>query len=128
MNPRSSILDIRCSSQRQRKEIPITDPTCELSNDANVIVYTKDSQRLIFFPRINHLEYLNGRNDILFALAGIDGEQDKMEFASKHYGYQAAPGVWPEYRLGDHQALKRLLCALLGEESAESIAVRGMVF
>lgn len=37
---------------------------------------------------------------------------NKKEFCSKHYGYRADDGGWPECKSGDYEALSRLIHAL----------------
>ena len=67
----------------------------------------------------NHLAFGGMDNDYIFKQLYVD----KMEFTKTAYGYTPANTMFPEYKMGDMAAAKRVVIALWRECDKQDMAV-----
>jgi hypothetical protein len=61
--------------------------------------------------RKDYLSNIRTNNDTIFVVLKLN----KMQVATKAYGYESVDGFWPECRKGDYAALTRLVIFLFEE-------------
>ncbi|QQV89774.1 hypothetical protein Calle1_41 [Cellulophaga phage Calle_1] len=79
----------------------------------------------------NHLSSVKGGNEQVFKMFDMYTDEERIDFCTKAYGYPAEFGMCPECRIGDYEALTRLVESFKDLESKiiikskEGVVIKG---